>query len=309
MILNLVNHLRGVFQAHADGKGFGFDFHTGVVEVSIDVSRGVSRGEYDRTFKFFSVLTDDALDSVAAQRQRDHFCLKMHLSAGSADLVAHRLYDSRQTVCADVRMSVGENVGRSTELTENAQNLFDVAAFFGAGVEFSVGVGTCAAFAERVVAFRIDAVFAGDAGDVLAPFVNVLASLQNDGAAAQFNQTQGGEESTGAGTDDNDGGSVGDVGIVHGSEVQRRSGFVDIDVHAEIDEDGSLARIDAAASNAQGLYGAGVYAPFLRNAADEAIFAVGDVRSDAEGYFSFQDSCGFAASFGVFSYLIGAVCL
>jgi hypothetical protein len=47
----------------------------------------------------------------------------MYLTPTTENGVAHVLNDTRQTVSSDMRMGIGKDIGGSTMLTENIENL------------------------------------------------------------------------------------------------------------------------------------------------------------------------------------------
>ena len=187
----------------------------------------------------------------------------MHLAAAFQDLVSHSLDDAGQAVGANVRVSVGQNGGRSAELAEHAQNFLYIAALLRSRVEFAVGVGSRAALAEGVVALGVDGVAARNLRYVLAALVHILATFQHHGAAAQFDEAQRCKQAARPCAHHHHPRCALHVGVVHGFVVECRSVFVDKHLEREVDKHLPLAGVDAAASQAQVADGAALHAQRL----------------------------------------------
>jgi hypothetical protein len=69
---------------------------------------------------------------------------------------------------------------------EGVEDFVYGAAFFAAGIEFAVGVGSCSSFSEAVVGFGVEGVLPAYHGYVFLPVPDVFASFENDGAEAEF---------------------------------------------------------------------------------------------------------------------------
>ncbi len=54
-----------------------------------------------------------------------------------------------------MRMGIEKNIGRGAMLYQNLQNPVQIAAFFGTGVKFAIGIGTGAAFAKTIIGIRV----------------------------------------------------------------------------------------------------------------------------------------------------------
>ena len=206
----------------------------------------------------------------------------MHLAAAADNRVAHRLDDLRQAVGADVRMGVGQDVGRGAVLTEHAQDLVRVAAFLRAGIELAVGVGPCPTLAEAVVALGVDQLRARDLRQVLLALVHVLATLQHDGPETQLDQAQSRKQAARAGPDDDDLRTVADVVIVDGLEDIVLRLLADIDAYFQVDKDGALAGVDGALQDAHALDLPVGYALLVGNKAAQAVSIGCHLRQDAK---------------------------
>ena len=125
-----------------------------------------------------------------------------------------------------------------------------VAALLRPRIEFAVRESPCAAFAKGIVALAVHHVFARNAGNVLTAFVNILAALEHDGAPAVLNQAQGCKQSARACADHNGRAAVRHVGIDDGREIQFGRLFAHIDIERQVDEDGALPCVNAAAAYA-----------------------------------------------------------
>ena len=219
-----------MFQAHAHGDAFGLDGDVLVVKIAVHVAGGMACGQNDGSGDLLSAGGAHTANGAAFHEQGVHACLEAHLPARVENLCAHGLDDTGQTVGADVGMGIAEDVGGGAVLTEDAENLFHVAALLGARIEFSVRIGSCSALAERVVAFGVYDVLAGDAGNVLAARVYVLAAFEHNGAQAQLDEAQGGEEAARSGAYHHYLRAARHVGIAHRGEVGARRFFAEVQV-------------------------------------------------------------------------------
>ena len=170
----------------------------------------------------------------------------MNLTATTENGVAHILYDLRQTVCAYVGMCIGKNGRGGSMLTEHVENLLYIATFLRAGIEFTVGIGTCPTLAETIVTLRIHLLRPADVCQIALTLMNILSTLQNDRTKPKLNQSESGKQSTGACADDDDLRLATNVRILR-MEILIISGWlVDVYAHFKIDEDSALAGIDTA---------------------------------------------------------------
>ena len=78
----------------------------------------------------------------------------------------------------------------------------------------------------------------------------VFSTLKHNGTKAEFDETEGCEESGRTGADNDGLLATRDIGIFNGREVGLRRRFVDIDINSEVDINGALTRVDAAATDA-----------------------------------------------------------
>ncbi|CDB09426.1 putative uncharacterized protein [Bacteroides sp. CAG:633] len=140
-------------------------------------------------------------------------------------------------------------------LAEDVKYLVHIAALLATGVQLAVGVGSCATFAEAVVRLRVYRLRAAYLGKVFFAFAYVLAALYHNGAQSQFDEAQGGEESAGAGTYDDDLGATFYI-VVYGVLVFVVFGhFVDVGTYGEVDKHCPLAGIDAPLQDTGGVEG------------------------------------------------------
>jgi len=72
----------------------------------------------------------------------------MNLTAARKYGTTHILYDTREAVGADMRMSIGQDVGRHPMLTEHTEDFFYRTTFLGTRIELTVRVRTGTSFAK-----------------------------------------------------------------------------------------------------------------------------------------------------------------
>jgi hypothetical protein len=177
----------------------------------------------------------------------------MHLSAALEDGFPDFFDDSRQAVCSYVGMGVVQDSGTGAVLAEDVQYFFYGTPLFASGVQFPVRISPGASFAEAVVGFGVDLLFAGDEGDVFFAFANVPSPFYDDGFSAQFYQAKGSEESCRPGANDYDGRSVGYVFVFDVSVCLTVRLFVDEYAHLQVDINCSLSRINGTFDDSDGL--------------------------------------------------------
>ena len=135
----------------------------------------------------------------------------MIFTAPGLDALADVLHDFRETVRADVRVGIDENLRACAEVHELVEHLSDVTPLRGAGEELSVGERAGSAFAVAEVGLRIQDSLAGEFRHIELAVAHVLAPLQNDRLEAEGQELEGGEHSGGTGSDDDHGVGVGDI--------------------------------------------------------------------------------------------------
>ena len=201
------------------------------MEIAIDVARGMPRGEDDRTLKLCAVgcAHSHYPTAISGKEEGIDSSLEMHFPSGCFDLFAHSLDDAGQAVGADVGMGIGEDIGGGSVLAEDAEDALDVATLFGTRIEFSVRESSGSAFSKGVVALTVYDVIARDGCEVFFSCINIASALEDDGAYAEFYESECCEESSGA-CSYNDGlRGVGDVGIVDGIVGQGGGVLIDED--------------------------------------------------------------------------------
>ena len=88
-------------------------------------------------------------------------------------------------------------------LTEDVEDFLHAPPLLAAGVEFAIRVGSGSPLAKTVVALRVNALFSGDEREVAVSLLHAFASLDDDGAQAQFYELESGKQSAGTCSDDN----------------------------------------------------------------------------------------------------------
>ena len=187
VVLYLVDEVRRMFQPHPNGQTFGLNLNLRRMQVSVDVACRVPGGEDNRSAEGLGLSVGhtfglDAHHLVGLHQQSGHAGLEMHLAPTSKDGVAHVFDDPWQFVGADMRMCVGEDVGRGPMLAEHVEDFLHVAPFFRACVEFSIREGTCPTLPKTVVALRVDLLVACDGSQVALALMHIFSPLHHNGA-------------------------------------------------------------------------------------------------------------------------------
>lgn len=118
--------------------------------------------------------------SIVLNNQCIHSGLKMHLSTTLDNRIPHILNDTREFVCPNVRMGIGQYSRRSSVLTEYIQYLVYISSFLATGVKFSIRIGSCASFAKTIVRFRIYGMFSADLCQIFFPFAHIFSSFYDN---------------------------------------------------------------------------------------------------------------------------------
>ena len=173
----------------------------------------------------------------------------MHFAATIDDGVAHRLYDLRQTVCADMGMSICQNSRRGTVLTKHIQNLVCITPFLTSGIELTVRIGTSPTLTKTIVALCIHLLRLGDVGQILLTVMHILASFQNYRTQAEFYQAQGCEEASRACSHDNHLRFPFHIGVFCPDKFIIMRLLVHIHPHLQVHINLSLTRVDTPFEN------------------------------------------------------------
>src|SRR6185369_10058381 len=193
-----------VLDAEADREGLRFEEDSTAREHLEGVSRTVADREDDMIRRQalaagendaadFSILKDQVLDPAA---QAD-------LSSQGFDLGAQAFHYLHQAEGADVRLVDVEDLGGRSGGDELGEHFASaVPGVFDLAVELAVRKGAGSAFAELDVRFRIEVPFAPEAEGVDGALADLLAALEDDRPEARLGQEKAGEETAGAGADD-----------------------------------------------------------------------------------------------------------
>ena len=196
-----------------------------------------------------------------------------HFAATIDDGVAHVLDDAGQLVGSNMWVRIGKDIRVGAVLAEHVQNLVYAATLLAAGVELAVAVGTSATLAEAVVTLAIHLLGFSDVGKVFFAFTHVLSTFQDDGAIAQFDESQGGKESARSLSHHDDSRLGAHIRVFRMHILIVLWIFVDVGTHLQIDEDGALAGVDAAFEHTHLVEGSHVESLLLGEVALDAFLA------------------------------------
>ena len=197
MILYGVYQMLGMLEPYAHGDSFGFQFHAGIQEETVDVARGVSGGQYYRAFKVLAVALHARYLSVT-DRKRVHSRLEADLAPTADNGVAHCLDYLRKSIGADVRVRFDKDFRLRPVLVEYIEHLFHGSSFFAASIQLAVGVCSRAPFAKAVVGIGVNLSLSCQSGHVETAGVNILAAFQHYRLYTKLYQLQCGKQSGGS---------------------------------------------------------------------------------------------------------------
>ncbi len=160
-------------------------------------------------------MEDDAAALAVVDEEAVDAGFEADFAAEGDDFLAEVADDFDEAVGADVGFGFDEDVfggtGGDHFFEEPGDAVLTVADL---GVEFAVGEGAGAAFAELDVGFGVEGPAAApEAGDIAGAVAGGFAALEEDGFAAGAGEEEGAEEAAGAGADDEGargGGAAGD---------------------------------------------------------------------------------------------------
>ena len=173
-------------------------------------------------------------------------------------------------------------------LAEYVQDFVYVSPFFTAGIELAVRIGACTAFSETVIGFRVDGLFSSYQGKVFLAVAYILSALHDDGAQAQLYQTQGGKQSAGTGSHNDNLRLVRHIVIDGFLILLLFRQLVEISTHGQVYEDGSLACINAAFQNARSRNVACAHSFLLYEVFFYALFVGCNLRQHAQLVFLYH---------------------
>ena len=149
-------------------------------------------------------------------------------------------------------MGISQDIRRRSMLAEHVENLLRRAALLGACVELAIRVGTCPTLAKAVVALAVHLLRTGYLCQVALTLVYILATLHHDGTQAQFDEPQGCKQSARTSPHHYHLTPLGHIRIMYTLILVVMGLLVDVGAHLQINEDGTLAGIDATTQDAQG---------------------------------------------------------
>ena len=176
-----------------------------------------------------------------------------------------------------MRMGISKDIRIGSMLTEYIQYFIDTTTFLASSIEFAIAIGSSTALTKTVVALTIHLLCLGDVAEVFLALTHILASLQHDRAITQLYQSQGGKETAGSLSHHNDTWATAHIGIFGVNILVVLRKLIDVSTHLQIDEDGTLACIDASLQHTH-----------LVQSSDIQAFLLGEITLDA-----FLTSCLF----------------
>ena len=121
-----------------------------------------------------------------------------------------------------------------------------------------------------------------DAGNVLATLVDILTALQEDGAEAEFDQMQSRKESGRPRADHDHAGRTGNIAVADRFKSHGGFVFINKEQHREIDENPTLACVDAFAQKAHSADGTGRKVEFGGTMAAQSFFLQSYIGREAK---------------------------
>ena len=194
MILNLIDEPLRMLQAHADRDALRLDRDACLIQITINITGGMTRRQDHRSHESLSPIRLHADRLAIMDQQAIHPSLEMYLSATALNPLTHRLDHTRQLIRSDVRVRVDQDRRTGSMLTEDIQDPVHRTTFLAPCIKLSIGIGTGAAFAKTVIRLAIHPMLAADQGDIPFAGTHILSPLQHDRPQPQLDQSQGGEQ-------------------------------------------------------------------------------------------------------------------
>ena len=189
-IAGLIDQGLRMFNAHTDGKRFGLDINTPVVQHLKRIPCAVT----DRKHHMIGCDPLTIGQHHAAHLPLVEFdvvdpTLEADLAAQRGDAGTHVFHHGHQPESADVGLADIKYFGRRTSLDEFGQYLAaKVVRILDLAVKLAVGERAGATFAELHIRLRIEHALAPQTPGVLRAFTHRLAAFQNDRAKAHLGE-------------------------------------------------------------------------------------------------------------------------
>ena len=200
VVLDLINEVLGMLQPHADCHIPGLNVITAIQQEVVDIVGTVPGGKDDGAAEITGGGGDTRYLITFPDESRNP-CGKPYFPAMGDYRLSYVLDYPGKLFSSDVRMGFIEDRGIGTMLTEEREHPEDITPLVRAGVELSVGEGSCTAFTERIVRFRVEYPFPAESRGVPLSGVNIHSPFQDDGSPPLLQEGQGGKESGRACTD------------------------------------------------------------------------------------------------------------
>jgi hypothetical protein len=201
MVLQAVDKGLGMLNPDAQGKGLRFNPNLPVYQQPENIARRMTRGQENGFgLQPLSPIQDHPLSGPALDHHVIHARFKPYLTAGAHNRFTKGRHERRQPVGADMGMGLKEYVFMGPVGHQYFKYPAHIAPLDRAGVQLSVGVGACTAFAKAIIGFGIDLMLFVDGRNVAPAHPHIFSSFQDYRFDAGFEQPNGRKESGRAGT-------------------------------------------------------------------------------------------------------------
>ena len=156
MILYFINQSLLMLHSYSHSKPLSFKCDTFVVKHLVDIPRRMSSSKHHcPTLVFCAVGSYNTFDCIILNYQMRHLRLKMYLTATIKDRLSHLLDNLRQTICADMWVSLIQNRILSPMIMENLQYTLTVTFLLASSEQFSIRECSGTTLSKTVVRFLI----------------------------------------------------------------------------------------------------------------------------------------------------------
>src|ERR1043165_2340461 len=127
-----------------------------------------------------SIACSHTVNAAVANIKRNHFLIKVNLTAALLNGLPHGGNDLRKLISTNVGMGFIADAFIRAEVNEQLQDPVDITPLGRTGVELTIRICACTALSKAVVAFRVDDPFLVHSRQIPTAGANIPTALQND---------------------------------------------------------------------------------------------------------------------------------
>ena len=175
-----------MLNSHTHSKWFRLYTHTARIKHLIYIASRMARSQHHST-RLYAISTRlHARHATILDEQSLNALRKVNLATALDNLSAYIGNNSRQTIGADMRMRLVENLLRRTMKNQTLQGTIIIATFFATREEFTIRERSCTTLAKGVIRIGIYTPSSLNLSDILAALDNILTSFEKHRSQTVF---------------------------------------------------------------------------------------------------------------------------